>query len=150
MAYSEEDKAAFAAKDKRISELAILKSLIEKLPLEVVYEVNKICELTDKYVDYVYNGVMREQTCEKSATAIVCGDGTTSEIDWIKEAETVSVPIPTPENIKILRLVMDEYKQTVIGKGIKICPSYLLSTIYKARGKYPTKKSSVPLVLKLI
>ena len=140
MSYSKEEVAAFAAKDRRISKLAILKSLIEKLPLEVVYEVNKICELTDKYVDYVYNGVK----------PVVCSDEVTSpnEIDWKKEAETVNVPIPTPENIKILCLVMDEYKQNVSAEGVE--PSWLLSTIHNDRGKYPTKKSSVPLVLKLI
>lgn len=140
MAYSKEEIAGFEAKDLRISKLAILKSLIEKLDMEVVCEVNKICELTDKYVDFVYNGVK----------PVVCSDEVTStnEIDWMKEAETVSVPIPTPENIKILRLVMDEYKQNVSAEGVE--PGKLLSIIYKARGKYPTKVSSVPLVLKLI
>lgn len=149
MSYTKEEVQKFEAKDKRISKLAILKSLIEKLPLEVVYEVNKICELTDKYVDFVYNGA-KPVVCSDEVTSSVKTSVKSDTIDWKKEAAYGSVPVPTPENIKILRLVMDEYKQTVIGKGVEINPAALLSTIYKARGKYPTKCSSVPLVLKLI
>jgi len=54
VAYTKEEIKNFAEKDLRISKLAIVKSLIEKLLLEDVYEVNKVKVLAEKYVDYIY------------------------------------------------------------------------------------------------
>lgn len=137
MAYSDDDKKSFAAKDLRISKLAILKSLIEKLPAEEIYEESKVCSLADKYIDYVYSGVK----------PVVCSDEAVAKIDWKIVAESVSVPIPTTDNIKVFNLIIDEYKKE---SKMGIAPDLLLKTIFKARGKYPTKKSSVLLVLELI
>ena len=135
MAYSEKEIKAFEAKDLRINRVALLKSLIESgRNTNENVEENK--EIADKYVKYIYG------------LEVVCNDKKEAEIDWKSEAESMGVPIPTPENIKILRLVMDEYKK--VKGGVKIAPNTLLNTIYKARNKYPTNVSSVSLVLKLI
>ena len=134
--YSREEIAGFEAKDLRISKIAILKSLIESGGNGNA-EVEENCKIVDKYVSYIYG-----------VKPVVCSDKAVAGVDWKAEAEAKEVPIPTPENIKILNLIRDEYKK--VNGGAEILPGELLNKIWLARGKYPTKKSSVSLVLKLI
>ena len=145
--YSKEEIKSFEAKDLRITKIAILKSLIESGGNgNGDAEIEENCKIIDKYVNYIYG--VKPVVCSDEVTSSVQTSVKSDTIDWKKEAEAGEVPIPTPENIKILRLVMDEYKQNVSVEGIK--PSKLLAAIYITRGKYPINESSVPLVLKLI
>ncbi len=132
--YSEKEIAGFEAKDLRISKIAILKSLIESgRNCNEIVEENK--EIADKYIDYLYG--VKPDVCNIKVVS--------TEIDWKSEAALVDVPVPTTENIKILRLIMDEYKKA--NGEVEISPNNLLSKVYKAYGKYPTNKSSVNVVL---
>lgn len=135
--YSKEEIKGFEEKDKRISKLALLKSLIEKLSVEEIYDTKTIFELADKYVDYVYDRV-------KPA---VCSSKAVAEISWEEVAKEINVTIPNETNIKVLNVLMDEYK-TKFKVGVN--KATLLSHIIKAHGKYPTNLNSISLILEQI
>lgn len=134
MAYSKEEVAAFAAKDRRISKLAILRDLITKMDLEEVRNVEPITELADKYVDYVY-GVVSNDVVTPS-----------NEIDWEAEAKALSITIPKRDEVKILYQILDKYK---CEKGVELNVANLLKTIISTFGRYPTKQSGIDKVINL-
>lgn len=139
MAYSEKEVKAFAEKDLRISKLAITKSLIEKLPLEDVYEVQKVIELAKKYIDYVY----AERSVKGGSVGDVA-DSTKHKPNWEQLAIGLNLAIPTSQNIKILNQVIDEYKKAYKASAN---PSEILVHIFNTFGKYPTKTESVSKVI---
>ena len=138
--YSKDEIKAFADKDLRISKLAIVKSLIEKLPLEEIYDVNKVKELAEKYVDYVYKE--RKETTKRGQVASV-GDNT-KQIDWEQIAIGLNLAIPNATSIKILNQIADEYKKAYKASAN---PSDVLVHIINTFGKYPTKTESVSKVV---
>jgi len=127
MAYTKDEIQAFAEKDMRISKLAIVKSLIEKLPLEDVNGVTKVTELSEKYVDYVYK--------ERGTKG-----GNTEQIEWEQIALGLNLAIPNSQNIKILNQIADEYKKATKASAN---PKNILVHIINTFGKYPTKTESV-------
>jgi len=127
--YTEKEIKSFAEKDLRISKLAIVKSLIEKLSLEDIYGVNKIIDLSEKYIDYVYS--------ERK------GD-TEMAIDWAHLAEGLNLAKPNTANIKILNLLLDKYKQ--VNKA-SANPSDVITHIFRRFGKYPEKQNSIKIIL---
>ena len=138
--YSKEDKVEFKAKDLRISKLAIVKSLIEKLPLEEIYDVNEVKELAEKYVDYVYEE--RKETTKRGQVASV-GDNT-KQIEWEQVAIGLNLAIPNSQNIKILNQITDEYKKaTKASANLKDILVHIMNTF----GTYPTKTESVSKVV---
>jgi len=152
--YSKEEVKAFALKDLRISKLAIVKSLIEKLPLEEIYDVNKVKELAEKYVDYVYkerkDKPERKETTKRGQVASV-GDeakptsfADTKQIDWDETAIGLNLAIPNATSIKILNQVADEYKKATKASAN---PKDILVHIINMFGKYPTKTESVSKVV---
>jgi len=136
VAYSKEEIKSFEAKDLRISKLAIIKSLIEKLDVEVVNEVNEIICLADKYIDYVYS--------EKKEIKVNLEDEKEVEISWVQIAEGLNLAIPNAINIKMLDAVSDEYNK---AHKASINPSELLSYIMTKFGRYPSKQQNVDKVL---
>ena len=140
--YSKEEVAEFKAKDLRISKLAIVKSLIEKLPLEEIYEVNKVEELVEKYIDYTY--AKRKETTKRGQVASV-GDNTKLVPTWEQAAIGLNLATPNATNIKILNQIFDEYKTA--SKASANPADILACCIYKF-GTYPTKSSSVEKVVK--
>lgn len=131
MSYTNTEIKSFEQKDKRICKQAILKKLIEKLPLEDVYEVNGLTELAEKYVTYVYG----EQES-------VCNTGSVVSIDWEEVAGSEQLLLPTEQNIKILDSIWNECKDSFK------CPVELLLYIIEKYGKYPTKEKSVDVIVK--
>jgi len=135
VAYTKDEIKSFEEKDLRISKLAIVKSLIEKLPLEDVYEVKKITELTEKYVDYVY--LKRgEAGCVSSVTK--------HEVNWEQIAIGLNLAIPNSQNVKMLNHLIDEHKKATKAS---VNPKAVLVHILKVFGQYPTKIESVTKVL---
>lgn len=137
--YSKEEVKAFAEKDLRISKLAIVKSLIDKLSEEDVNEVCKVTELAEKYIDYVY--AERKDVSERSNGA---KRGQAEQVEWEQIAEGLNLAIPTSQNIKILNQVIDEYKKAYKASAN---PSEILVHIFNTFGKYPTKTESVSKVI---
>ena len=134
--YSVEEKKAFREKDIRISKLALLKSIIEKSHWEVINEVNEICNLVDKYMQYV-NGV-------SGSNIATTPDG----IDWVKASKDLSLTeSPNRAEIKILDLIASEYK---ISKGVSVKPADVLKLIFDRFGRYPTKQQSVSKVVSIL
>jgi len=131
--YSKEEKQEFRNKDLRISKLAIVKSLIEKLPLEEIYEIQKVTELAEKYIDYVY---AEHNTKE--------GQADSTKPDWEALAIGLKLAIPNTKNIKILNSLWNEYKQ--VNKA-SANPSDILFHIISRFGKYPTKQESIKTIL---
>lgn len=137
--YSPEEIAEFKAKELRIVREAMLKSLIEKLPLEDVYAVEKVTELAEKYVDYVY----LERSKEGHVSSVTgnaklnCG--------WAEVAEGLNLAIPDSQNIKILNLIIDEYKQA--NKASANPKADILTHIINTFGTYPTNTKSVEKVV---
>jgi len=146
MVWTKEDVKSFAEKDLRISKLAITKSLIEKLPLEEIYDVNEVKELAEKYIDYVYeerrDKPERKETTKRGRVASV-GDNTEGT-KWEQIAVGLNIAIPNSQNIKILNQVADEYKKA--HKAIAN-PNDILVHIINTFGKYPTKTESVSKVV---
>jgi len=138
--YSPKEIAEFKAKDLRITKLAILKSLIEKLDLEKIYDVQEVIELSEKYVGYVYK--------ERSTKG-----GDAECVEWEQIAIGLNLAIPNSQNIKILNQVLDEYKKATKAsanpKATKSA-SYadILVHIINTFGKYPTKTESMSKVVK--
>ena len=139
--YTEKEVKAFAKKDLRISKLAIVKSLIEKLPLEEVYDVHKVKELAERYVDYVY--LERKETTKRGQVAGV-GDNTEG-VKWEQIAKGLNLAIPNSQNIKMLNLLLDEYKKAYKASANS---SDILVHIINTFGEYPTKTKSVETVVK--
>ena len=146
--YSEKEIKSFAEKDLRISKLAIVKSLIEKLPLEDVEKAHKITELSEKYVDYVYKE--RKETTKRgqakptsSAQVASVGDDTKGT-KWEQIALGLNLAIPNSQNIKILNQVADEYKKATKASAN---PKDILVHIMGTFGKYPHNPESVSKVV---
>lgn len=148
--YSPEEIAAFKEKDLRISRLAILKSLIEKS--EDIYAVQKITELAEIYIDYVYSERIAERrdATKRGQAGCVASDAKgieakpTSSAEWEQIAKGLNLAIPTSQNIKILNLVAIEYKKAYKASAN---PSDILVHIINTYGKYPTKTESVEKVV---
>jgi len=130
--YTPKEVAEFRAKDLRITKLAILKSLIEKLDLEKVYDVQEVIELSEKYVGYVYK--------ERSTKG-----GDAECVEWEQIAIGLNLAIPNSQNIKILNQVLDEYKKATKASAN---PKDILVHIINTFGKYPTKTESMSKVVK--
>jgi len=145
--YSKEEIAAFNEKDLRISKLAITKSLIEKS--EDIYDVQKITDLVEKYIDYVYterrDATKRGQAEPTSSADAGCVASNTEDTNWEQIAEGLNLAIPTSQNIKILNRVVDEYKK---AHKASANPTDILTHIIDTFGKYPTNTESVEKVLK--
>jgi hypothetical protein len=139
--WTKEEIKAFADKDLRISKLAIVKSLIEKLPLEDAYEVEKITELAEKYIDYVYE----ERRIAKRGQVASVGDDTKHEPNWEQVAIGLNLAIPNSQNVKILNQILDEYKKAYKASAN---PKDVLVCCIDKFGTYPTKSSSVEKVVK--
>ena len=124
-----------------ISKLAIVKSLIEQRKMEDIYDVQKITDLAEKYVDYVYE--KRKETTKRGQVASV-GDNTEGT-KWEQIAEGLNLAIPNSQNIKMLNLLLDEYKKAYKASAN---PSDILVHIINTFGEYPTKTKSVETVVK--
>lgn len=135
--YSKEEIQEFKNKDLRISKLAIVKSLIEKLSLEDVYGVEKITELAGKYIDYVYI----ERNTKRDDAGCITGN---TIWQWGEIATGLNIAIPNSQNIKILNQIADEYKKAY--KAIAN-PDDILVHIMNTFGRYPEKQSSIKTIL---
>lgn len=138
MAYTKDEIKSFAEKDLRISKLAITKSLIEKS--EDIYDVQKVTELAEKYIDYIY-AKRNDNTKRGSAD---CEISDTKLTDWKQVAIGLNLAIPTCQNIKILNQVLDEYKK---AHKASANPRDILVHILNTFGKYPAKTESVSKVV---
>ena len=139
MAYTKDEVAEFKAKDLRISKLAIVKSLIEKLELGDVQEVNEITELAEKYIDYVY-----EKRSAKRGQVGCVADSTKHKPNWEQVAIGLNLAIPNSQNIKMLNHLADEYEK---ANKASANPKDILVHIMGTFGQYPTKTESVTKVL---
>lgn len=138
--YSKEEIKAFAQKDLRISKLAIVKSLIDKLPLEEIYDVNKVEELVERYVDYIYE----ERKDATKRGNVGCATDSTEQTDWEQIAIGLNLAIPNRQNIKILNQVADEYKK---AHKASANPKDILVHILNKFGRYPAKTESVKQII---
>lgn len=142
--YTKDEIKSFAEKDLRISKLAITKSVIEKS--EDIYDVQKVTELVEKYIDYIYEE--RRDNTERSAkrgqVGCVASPAKLSCPEWEQIAIGLNLAIPNSQNIKILSQVCDEYnKATKASANPKDVLVYIINTF----GKYPTKTESVSKVV---
>ncbi len=142
MAYTEKEIKSFAEKDLRISKLAITKSLIEKLDLEDVYDVQKVTELAEKYVDYIY--AERNDNTKRGRADCEISDAK-HKINWEQIAIGLNLAVPNATNIKILNQITDEYKK---ANKASANPKSILVHILNTFGKYPVKTESVSKVVK--
>jgi len=138
--YSKEEVQAFNDKDLRINRVAILKSLLESGRSEND-QIEENCEMANAYVDFVYNGLPDAGVGDRqSVKELVVPD--TSTIDWIGLAKDNKLAVP--DNIKVFDRLWDEYKKEY---GVGSNPAKLLSDVYSAFHKYPTKMDSIKTVL---
>jgi len=145
MAYTKAEIKVFEDKELRIVRQAILKKLIEKCKLEDVYEVSKVTELSEKYVDYVYEE--RQQKSERNAKRgnAGCVASNTEGVKWEQIAQGLNLAIPNSQNIKMLNLLLVEYKEAYKASAN---PTDILVHTINAFGTYPTKTKGVETVLK--
>ncbi len=138
MAYTKDEIKSFQEKDLRISKLAIVKSLIEKS--EDIYDVEKVTELAEKYINYVY-----AERSTKGGQAGCVASGAEHKINWEQIAIGLNLAIPTSQNVKILNQVVDEYKKATKASAN---PKDILVLCINVFGSYPTKTESVNKVVK--
>ncbi len=139
MAWTKDEIKSFGEKDLRISKLAIVKSLIDKLSLEDVYGVKKITELSKKYINYVYaerRDVSERSTKRGKADCVI----SSAEPEWEQIAIGLNLAIPNSQNVKILNQVLDEYKNAYKASAN---PTDILGHIMNTFGRYPEKTESV-------
>ena len=136
--YSNAEIRAFAEKDLRISKLAITKSLIEKS--EDIYDVEKVTELAEKYIDYVYE----ERRSTKRGNAGCVASSAKHKTNWEQIAIGLNLAIPNATNIKMLNLLLDEHKKAYKASAN---PSDILVHILETFGRYPAKTESVSKVV---
>lgn len=137
--YSKAEIRVFEDKELRIVRQAILKKLIEVCKQEDVYEVQKVTELGEKYVDYVYS----ERSTKRGQVGCVVSN-TKHKPNWEQVAIGLNLAIPNAENIKILNQVIDEYKKAYKASAN---PKDVLVSILDTFGRYPTKTESVSKVI---
>lgn len=155
MAYTKEEIKVFEDKELRIVRQAILKKLIDNCSKEDVYGVTKVTELTERYVDYVYsersNGAERRDATKRglakptSSADAGCVASNTEGTKWEQIAQGLNLAIPNSQNIKMLNLLLDEYKKAYKASAN---PDSILVHIINTFGEYPTKTKSVETVLK--
>ena len=138
MAYTKDEIKAFADKDLRISKLAITKSLIEKS--EDIYDVEKVTELVEKYIDYVYEERRDNTECSAKRGDADCKISDAKPTDWEQIAIGLNLATPNATNIKILNQVADEYKK---ANKASANPKDILVHIFNTFGRYPAKTESV-------
>ncbi len=138
--YTPEEIRVFEDKELRIVRQAIIKKLIEKCKLEDVYGVNKVTELTEKYVDYVY-----EERSTKGGKVGCATDSTEHIPNWEQLATGLNLAIPTSQNVKILNQILDEYKQAYKASAN---PKDVLTCCMDRFGAYPKETGSVKKVIK--
>ena len=140
MGYSDAEIQEFRSKDLRISRLAILKSLIESCSEEDVYDVQKVTELAEKYIDYVY----AERSAKRGSVGDVA-DNVKHTPNWEQLAIGLNLATPNATNIKILNQVLDEYKT---AHKASANPKDVLVCCIDRYGTYPTKSSSAEKIVK--
>lgn len=144
MAYTKDEIKAFVEKDLRISKLAITKSVIEKS--EDIYDVQKVTELVEKYIDYVYEERRDVSECSAKRGSVSCvTDSTKHKTNWEQIAIGLNLAIPNATNVKILNQILDEYNE---AHKASANPKDILVQITNTFGKYPTKTESVETVIK--
>lgn len=136
MGYSKDEIDAFNKKDKRISRLSILRDVLPKFDLEGIENVQEITELAEKYVNYVYNGVI-------GGGAIAMPEQT----DWDKLSENLNLRLPKGIEVKMLNLIVDEYKNST---GENVNPINVIQLVMDRFGTYPTKQASVEKVINIL
>lgn len=134
--YTKEEIAEFKAKDKRISKIAILKSLIEGFGESETLDVQKMCKTADEFVQYIYNG-LGSKTVGKVEEPFV---------DNVETMETVELPTPNAIQSNIINEIMESYKSV----GVPADRDLLKAAIIKEFGKYPSNKSSVDKIMQVI
>ena len=142
--YSKEEIKVFEDKELRIVRQAILKKLIEKCTdLEEANEVQKVSELAEKYVNYVYSERQSESKDGAKRGSVGCvADDTKPK--WEQVAIGLNLAIPNSQNIKILNQVADEYKKAYKASANS---KDILVHIMNTFGAYPTKTESVKKVI---
>lgn len=128
MAYTEQEKKEFRAKDERISRQGLVQSIIQSgyFTKEEVLDGQILFELVEKYRNYVCNGLGTENK--------------SGDVDWEALAGGSGLPIPTLKQIDILEEIMD-------GVNGKVTPVEIMTQIINKHETYPTLKSSVKTVL---
>jgi len=140
--YSQEEIKGFNEKDLRINRVAILKSLLES-GRNNEEQIKENCEMANAYVDFVYNGLPDAGVGDgQSVEVLVVPDTEESSIDW--KGLATDNKLAVPDNIKVLDRLWDEYKKEY---GVGSNPAKLLSDVYDAYHKYPTKMDSIKTVL---
>ena len=151
MAYSKGEIAGFEAKDLRITKIAVCKSLIEKLSVEEINDTEKVFELADKYVDYIYGNVDKGIESGTVSDLSKKSDSSVERCDFATIASMNKLPIPTEKEIVILTELYHEYKNLIPKEqASEINSAGLCSEVIKAFGKYPSIKNSIEKVLSVV
>jgi hypothetical protein len=131
--YSKEDKEAFKKKDKLNARQSALKAASvnnegSQKP------TNEILDEAKVYYDWLYP--------DKDKLPI------NSSGVWDKIAEGLNLAIPNKENVKVLNLLLSEYKKlNKASANPSALATEILQHIMSQFGKYPTVEGSVGLIL---
>ena len=136
MAYTEQEKEEFRARDLRISKAGILQALISsgQFTQTEILDGQLIKNITEMYRKWIWGENDIITVVEKSVRTI-------SDI-----ARDIALPKPTPQQEKILVAIENEYLKMVQSIDIGL----LLKEIIQNYGTYPTKESSIRIVLNSI
>ena len=151
--YSKDEIAEFKAKDIRISRSGIVQALIQSgvFSKDEIVSGLQVIPIAEMYLRWVWDEKEPVRTEDKKnvekSVELPCNEGMT---DWEGIAEKSNLPIPTQPQIELLHVLFMNYRQISNVEASKLNIAKLLGQIIKKFGKYPSKESSIKIVMESI
>ena len=143
--YSKEEIEEFKAKDIRISRSGIVQALIQSgvFTYDQIIDSGLIKATAEAYLRWVW-----DEKEPVKAVELPCEEAKT--FTWVEEAKKLSLPIPNSQEVSTLNLIWLKYRQISNVDVTKLNASNLLQALIKKFNKYPSKESSVSIVMESI
>ena len=148
--YSPDEIEQFRKKDIRISRSGIVQALIQSgvFSKDEIVSGLQVIPIAEMYLRWVWDDKESVRAEDKKNVEkpieVPCNEGM---IDWDKVATTSGYPIPTAKEEEILIKIYTEYRA---GNGYDIDATKLLQQVMKKFNKYPSKESSMKIVMESI
>ncbi len=141
MSYTKDEVEKFDKRDLRISKSGLIQALIQSglFPKEEIVDGTVIKDITEMYRRCIWD----ETPLTEAKIEVPCDKGV---INWVELAKTHSLIIPTKKEEEILVKLFTAYKV----EDDRIDPSKLMESILLAFKKYPSKESSIDVVMSKI
>lgn len=144
MSYTEKEIEEFHKKDIRISRSGIVQALIQSgvFTYDQIIDSGLIKATAEAYLRWVWDE-------KEPLKAVELPHKMTSTVNWEIIARQVIAPIPDKFETNILNILWDKYMEDCPDDKV-VSADLLISQIIKRFNKYPSKESSVSIVMESI